>query len=120
VSDPQQLADRYVTIWNETGAEARRQAISGLWLPEGIHYVGDREAHGYTALEQRIIGSHHKNVRDGGYRFRAVKNAQALRNAVTFNWEMVAPDSSVAAVGLEFLIVDALNRIAVDYQFIVE
>jgi hypothetical protein len=119
MSDSQQLADRYVAVWNETNPEARRQAIAGLWLPEGIHYVRDREARGYAALEQRIIGSHQKNVRDGGYRFRAVKNAQALRNAVTFNWEMVASDGKVAAVGLEFLIVDELGRITVDYQFIV-
>jgi hypothetical protein len=120
LSDAQQLADRYVAVWNETDAEARRQAISGLWLPDGIHYVRDREARGYAALEQRIIGSHQKNVRDSGYRFRAVKNAQALRGAITFNWEMVASDGSVAATGLEFLIVDELDRISVDYQFIIK
>jgi hypothetical protein len=120
MSDPQQLADRYVAAWNETDAETRRKAIVGLWLPNGVHYVRDREARGYLALEQRIIGSHQKNVRDGGYLFRVVKNARALRNAVTFSWEMVAPDGSVAAVGLEFLIVDELGRIAVDYQFTVK
>jgi hypothetical protein len=120
MNDPQQLADRYVAAWNETDAEARRKAIAGLWRPDGTHYVRDREARGYVALEQRIIGSYQKNVRDGGCRFRAVKNAQALRNVVTFNWEMVTPDGGVAAVGLEFLIVDELNRITVDYQFIVK
>ena len=49
-----------------------------------------------------------------------MKNAQALRNSVTFNWEMVAPDGSVAVAGLEFLVVDELDRILVDYQFIVQ
>lgn len=53
-------------------------------------------------------------------RFRAMKNAQALRNSVTFNWEMVASDGSVAVAGLEFLVVDELDRILVDYQFIVQ
>jgi hypothetical protein len=120
MSNPQQLADRYAAVWNETDAEARRKAIAGMWLPDGVHYVRDREARGYIALEQRIIGSHQKNVLDGGYRFRAVRNAQALRNAITFNWEMVAPDGSIAAVGLEFLIVDELGRITIDYQFIVK
>jgi hypothetical protein len=120
VNSAQELAHRYVAAWNETDAEARRQAIEALWLPEGIHYVRDREARGYAALEQRIVGSHEKNVRDGGYRFRAVENAQALRNTVTFHWEMIAPDGSVAAVGLEFLMIDECQRIAVDYQFIVQ
>jgi hypothetical protein len=46
VSDAQQLADRYVTVWNETDAEARRQAIAALWPPDGVHHVRDREAGG--------------------------------------------------------------------------
>jgi hypothetical protein len=58
-------------------------------------------------------------VRDAGHRFRAVQNAQALRNVVTFNWEMIAADGKVLAVGLEFLVLDEQGRIAVDYQFIV-
>ena len=80
-----------------------------------------REAKGYAALEQRIIGSHEKNVRDGGYRFRAAPGAQLLRNVVTFNWEMFpasAPEQ-VAAVGLEFIIMDDQGRALTDYQFII-
>jgi hypothetical protein len=115
----QQLADRYVAVWNETDADARRQAIAKLWTPHGRHYVKTREAHGYEALETRIVGSYEKNVRDGGNRFRAAKNAQALRGVVTFNWEMVTAGGEVAAVGLEFLVLDDRGRMLTDYQFIV-
>jgi hypothetical protein len=116
----QQLAERYVAVWNEPNPAARRDAIAQLWLPDGAHYVTTREARGYAALEQRIIGSHDKNVRDAGFMFRAVKNAQALREVVTFNWEMIRPPTNeVLAVGLEFLQVDADGRIVTDFQFIV-
>jgi hypothetical protein len=116
----QQLAERYVAVWNEPNPAAWRDAIAQLWLPDGVHYVTTREARGYAALEQRIIGSHDKNVRDGGFTFRAVKNAQALREVVTFNWEMIRPPTGeVLAVGLEFLQVDADGRIVTDFQFIV-
>lgn len=116
----QQLADRYVAVWNEPNSAARRDAIARLWLPDGVHYVTTREARGYAALEERIIGSHNKNVRDGGNMFRAVKNAQTLRGVVTFNWEMIRPATGeVLAVGLEFLQVDADANIVSDYQFIV-
>ena len=116
----QELADRYVAVWNEANPAARRDAIAQLWLPDGVHYVATREARGYAALEERIIGSHNKNVRDGGYVFKAVKNAQALREVVTFNWEMIQPATAeVLAVGLEFLWVDADGLIVCDYQFIV-
>ena len=116
----QQLADRDVAVWNETNPAARRDAIAQLWLPDGVHYVTTREARGYAALEERVIGSHNKNVRDAGHVFRAVKNAQALHGVVTFNWEMIRPATGeVLAVGLEFLQIDADGRITSDFQFIV-
>jgi hypothetical protein len=118
--DAQQLADRYAAVWNESDPAARRDAIARLWLPDGVHYVAGREARGHAALEERIIGSYEKNVRDRGFKFRAVKNAQALRSIVTFNWEMIRLGSpEVVAVGLEFLEVDAEDHIVRDYQFIV-
>ena len=114
----QQLADRYVAVWNETDATGRRQTIADLWTPEGEHYVGAREVRGYAALEERIRGSYEKSVRDGGYRFRAVKDAQALRDVVTFHWEMAPADNEkVAASGFIFLFVDGQGHIRVDYQF---
>jgi hypothetical protein len=121
VYDAQRLADCYVAIWNETDTQARRRAIAELWAPEGVHYVDTREARGYGALEKRIAGSHEKNVRDAGHRFRAAKGARALRNAVTFFWEMLPADSEkVVATGLEFLIIDAEGRILADYQFVLD
>jgi hypothetical protein len=118
MDNAQQLADRYAQVWNETDAEHRRRAIAELWTPDGEHYVNAREVRGYDELEQRITGSHEKNVRDGGHRFRAVKDARALRDVVTFHWEMLAEGSEkVVATGLEFLLIDAQGRILVDYQF---
>jgi hypothetical protein len=118
--DAQQLADRYVALWNITSRDARRNAIEELWPADGAHYVKTLEARGYDALEKRVTGSHEKNVRDGGFRFHAAPNAQRLREIVTFNWEMIRPDSGeVVSVGLEFLELGADGRIATDYQFIV-
>ena len=64
----QDLADRYVAVWNETSAAARRRAIAELWVPDGLHFVGTREARGYDELETRIIGSHEKNILAGAAR----------------------------------------------------
>ena len=54
--DAQELADKYVAVWNERDPERRRQQIAALWVPDGQHYVDVREARGYDALEQRIVG----------------------------------------------------------------
>lgn len=121
MNEAHKLADRYIKVWTETDVAARRKAIEELWALDGLHYVAGREACGYDALEERIVGSHEKWVRDGGNRFRAVDNSQALRNVVTFNWEMLpARGDAVLAAGLEFLILDEHDRIVVDYQFIVK
>ena len=119
MDNAQHLADRYAAVWNESDAERRRRAIADLWVPDGRHYVGTREACGYAALETRITGSYEKNVRDGGHRFRATPDARALRDVVTFHWEMLPADSErVVATGLEFLILDNEGRILLDYQFV--
>jgi hypothetical protein len=117
--DAQELADKYVAVWNERDPERRRQQIAALWVPDGQHYVDVREARGYDALEQRIVGSYNKNVRDGSHRFRVAKDARSLRDIVTLDWEMLlAAEERVVARGFAVLSVDGEGRILVDYQFV--
>jgi hypothetical protein len=116
---PQDLADRYVALWNEADADTRRQAIEALWTPAGRHFVKALEAVGYEALQQRVTGAHEKNVRDGGNRFRARQDVRQVRDVVTFHWEMVpVAGGEVLAVGLEILVVNDEGRILTDYQFV--
>lgn len=116
--DAQTLADRYVAVWNERDEGSRRAAVAALWVPDGQHYVQGQQAQGHDALEKRIRGSHEKNVRDNGNRFRAASDARRLRDVVTFHWEMLpAGSETVLARGLEFLIIRDDGQILVDYQF---
>jgi hypothetical protein len=121
MQSPQTFADSYVALWNETDTEARRRGIAALFAPDGQHFVGTRQVSGYPALEQRIVGSHVKNVQDGGNRFRAVQSAKALHDTITFFWEMVPNgNDKVLATGLEFLVLDSAGRVLTDYQFILD
>jgi hypothetical protein len=46
-------------------------------------------------------------------------NGVRLNDVLKFNWEMVSPNGEVAAIGLEFVILDSEGRrIRLDYQFI--
>jgi len=117
--DGQQLAERYAAVWNETDAQARRTAIEHLWRADGQHFVNATHVQGFDALEQRVRGSHEKNVRDAGHRFRIAEPARHLPGVVTFTWQMVKPASrEVFATGLEILEVDNAGRIVRDWQFI--
>jgi hypothetical protein len=116
---PQELADRFVALWNLTDADARRTAIEAFWAPSGRHYVRTLEVNGYDALQQRVTGSHEKNVRDGGNVFRARQDARQVQDVVTLHWEMIpARGGDVLAVGLEVLVVDDEGAVLTDYQFV--
>jgi hypothetical protein len=121
MNDAQHLADRYVSVWNEADPDRRRQAIAEIWRPDGQHYVDVREARGYDALEQRIVGSYERNIRDGRHRFRSAPGALGLRDLVVVPWEMMVADSErKVASGVAILIVDSEGRIRTDYQFVTE
>jgi hypothetical protein len=116
-AEAQALAERYVDVWHVTGPAARRAAIAALWAPNGVHYVRTLEARGYDALEARVTGSHEKNVQIAGNRFRALA-AVALRNVVTFQWEMLTAAGEADATGFEILLLDEDGKIVTDYQFV--
>lgn len=121
MNDAQHLADRYVSVWNEADPDRRRQAIAEIWRPDGQHYVDVREARGYDALEQRIVGSYERNIRDSRHRFRSAPGALGLRDLVVVPWEMMVADSErKVASGVAILIVDSEGRIRTDYQFVTE
>ncbi|MDJ0345160.1 hypothetical protein QMK19_31975 [Streptomyces sp. H10-C2] len=134
-SDAQELADRYVAVWNEPDAGVRRKLVSELWSPDGVHVLqapqemrksavelgfsdATLEARGHEELEVRVSRAYEDFVAPGEMVFRARRDAARLRNVVTFHWEALQRTGEVGAVGLEFLVLDEEDRITSDYQFI--
>jgi phytoene dehydrogenase-like protein len=135
VKDAQDLATRYIALWTEPDPELRRKAIQKLWSDDGVHILQPPadlreraaglgfdtttlEAHGYDALEVRVMRSHAEFVAPGQYTFQARDNAARLHNVVKFTWEMVPVGGGDAVGGgLEVLILDTDGRIKTDYMF---
>jgi hypothetical protein len=119
MSHANDLAQRYIHIWNETDPAARRAQIAGLWVEDGIHYVRTREVRGHADLETRVATSHQTNVTERNYRFELDGGVEPLRDLVKFNWRMVpSGGGAVAATGLIVLLLAEDGRIRTDYQFI--
>jgi len=132
----QEFAERYVGVWNEASPEARRTLIRELWSEQGEHVLQPPiemremarrigfaepklELRGHPALEARVKRAYEDFVAGGKYVFRAGPHAERLRDHIKFNWEMVSTsDGSVAAVGLNIVVVDDHERIRLDYTFI--
>jgi hypothetical protein len=134
--DPQELAGRYVAVWNEPDAKLRREAIRGLWAEDGTHILqppqqiqqaaatlgfpaATLQARGHAALEVRVSRACEQFAAPGAFTFTARGNAARLGEVVTFTWDMVpAAGGEAAGSGLEILLLGGDGRITADYQFI--
>jgi hypothetical protein len=137
MSEPKQLADRYMALWNEPDADRRRRTIAELWTEDGRHLLqppeeiravaarpgvgltATLEARGYEEIEARVASAYEHWVGSEGLSFRGRDDAERLGDVVKLHWEAVAKDGEVVAVGLSFLVLAANGRIERDYTFIV-
>ena len=99
--DAQTLADRYVAVWNER--RARRRGPSprfGCPMASTSSLGARRKA---MRSGRSGSGSHEKNVRIDGNRFRAARGARLLRNVVKFYGDAAGNGDTVLARGLKEL-----------------
>jgi hypothetical protein len=133
----EELADRYLALWNEPDADRRRRMIAELWMEDGRHFLQPPqeirglaaqpgigltailEARGYEEIEARVASAYEHWVGSEGLSFRGRDDAERLGDVVKFHWEAVAKDGGVFAVGLSFLVLTADGRIERDYTFVV-
>jgi hypothetical protein len=134
--EAEQLADRYLALWNEPDPERRRRMIAELWTEDGsqilqppqemreiaasagLGMAATLEARGHAELEARAATSYERWVGSAGLSFRRRDDVYRLHEVVKFHWEAVSPDGEVTAVGLVFLVLGADGRIRRDYVFI--
>jgi hypothetical protein len=133
---PNDLADRYVALWNEPDPNQRHKAITELWTDDAVHILqppqeirevaarpglelsASLEARGHAALEARATSAYEAFIAPGEFSFRRRGDAERLADVVTFHWEMVARSGETVGGGLEFLVLAPDDRIRRDYQFI--
>jgi hypothetical protein len=136
MSEPKQLADRYMALWNEPDADRRRRTIAELWTEDGRHLLqppeeiravaarpgigltATLEARGYEEIEARVASAYEHWVGSEGLSFRGRDDADALGDVVKFHWEAVTKDGELFGVGLNFLVLAADGRIERDYTFV--
>ena len=96
---PQQLVDRYIDIWNESDAEARRSAVASVWA-DGARYVDPiADVTGPDQISA-LIGSIQEQV--PGHEFRLVDgHVDAHHNVMRFSWELV-PSSGGEPLAIGF------------------
>ncbi|MFI5692897.1 hypothetical protein ACIA58_13715 [Kribbella sp. NPDC051586] len=129
------LATRYVAVWNEADADARRKAIEELWADDGVHLLeppeeivkrateigvtATLEARGHAELERRVTRAYDEFVAPGQYEFVPHGEVAELSDMVKLRWAMVpAGGGEALAIGIDLLLLAPDGRIRTDYQFI--
>ena len=117
--DTNDIANRYIAMWNEPSAATRREIILGLWSPEGACLSKSFQPRGYEALEERVATAHERWIVQGGYRFFPLEGATGHHNVVRFRWKMAPTfEAPAESTGQEFLVLDDACRIVAAYQFV--
>jgi len=107
-----QAVDAYFEMWNEEDAVKRAEHIERAWEDDG-HYVDPLlEARGRPGLSEMVEAVQGLYP---GHRFRPTSGVDLHHDLIRFGWELVAPDGTVAAAGLDVGVVSVggkLRRIA--------
>ncbi|GAA1118195.1 hypothetical protein GCM10009630_14940 [Kribbella jejuensis] len=135
INTAQELAHRYVAVWNEPDADTRRTAVEALWTDDGVHLLEPPEeivkrateigvsatlqARGHAELVQRVNTAYGEFVAPGQYEFVPHGEVAVLDDMVKLRWAMVpAGGGEPLAIGIDLLLVAPDGRIRTDYQFI--
>ena len=119
VIDINTFVERYISIWNEPDADARRQAVRSLWHEEASHLARTIEAVGHGGIETRVANAYQKWVKEKGNVFRLRDGVDGHHDTIKLRWEMLpAQGGDVISIGFDFLVLGEDGRIRTGYQFI--
>jgi hypothetical protein len=119
MTDIKQFVDRYIDIWNEPDAEARRQTVRDLWQEDAHHLARTLEAIGHEGIESRVSNAYDKWVKEKGNVFRLRDGVDGHHGTIKLRWEMLpVAGGEVVSIGFDFLVLGDDGRIRTGYQFI--
>ena len=116
--DPKTIVTRYVSVWIEPDAAARRARIEEIWTTDGAHLSATKEARGFDQLENRITNTYNEWVVNEKCSFRPLGDEHMHHDAITFRWEMLSHTGEVESIGRDVVLIDETGRIRCVYQFI--
>jgi hypothetical protein len=118
--DATAIVARYIAVWNEPDAEARRTAIPALWAPDGTEFVHEVQFRGYAELEARVDRAHQAFVANGKYTVAGAGDVTRHGDIVAFTAQLVTPAGEVDWASRVFLLLGADGRIREDYQLTIK
>jgi hypothetical protein len=98
--DTTTVVDTYITAWNETDADRRRELIEQTWTDDARYLDPMMSGDGHDGIDAMIAGVQQQFP---GARFVLAGEPDAHNDRVRFSWHLKAPDSGdTMAVGIDF------------------
>ena len=110
------VAARYLQVWNETDPEARAAAAAGVFA-EDVSYVDPLMTVTGRAALVDAIGAVHQQF--PGFAFRPAGTVDGHHNQVRFGWELGPHGASETPVaGFDVAVLDPSGRISAVHGFL--
>jgi hypothetical protein len=102
------LVVQYVSAWNETDSERRRQLIGKVWTENGTYVDAHRRGDGHDGINSMIQAAQQQFPQ---YHLRLVSGIEAHTEYVRFSWAAGgAPESPLYIGGTDFGIIASDGR----------
>ncbi len=102
------LAERYITIWNETDPARRRGDIDALWAKDARYVDPLGVAEGRDAIDAMIAAV---QGRFPGLTFRLSGPVDGHHNQVRFSWELGPEGAEAPIAGFDVAVTDDDGRL---------
>jgi hypothetical protein len=114
------ILERYTLTWNEHDPARRRELAARLYAADAYYA---NQGGDYRGLDEvvRAVTRNYDGFLSKGFTFEMADGAAAHHDSVRVPWRMLGPDgTTVAAAGMQFLILDDSGLVASDHQFITQ
>ena len=109
MTHPGDLADRYIAMWNETDAGARRQKVAALWAADG-HFIDPvAEGRGHDQIDAVLGGVQQQFA---GLSFSLVGKPDGFGSHVRLSWQLAAGDGPAVVKGTDIASLAADGKLA--------
>ena len=123
-TDVDQTVQRYIAVWSEPDAAARKRAVCELWAPDGIEFVEGTQFRGHAGLVDRLAEAYGLFVASGEYHVTADNQVTVHDDVVMLTIQLTYAKGpqvdEVAWAARVFLVLDDDGRILQDYHLTVQ
>jgi hypothetical protein len=110
-----ELAERYLTAWNETDPAARRKLVDEAWAEDGRYTDPLVDVVGRDAIDATLAAV---QAQFPGLVFRLGGPVEAHHDLARFTWELGPAGGEAQVVGFDVLVANGGGRIARIHGFL--